>query len=211
MAKSTLLTSTLGPLGSFKICLDAKERVGYRKHWMLPHLFIPSKTATFVSEFVVEDLPLDRTATLVPPFAVKEHSVDIILYYILYYIIIIGVFCQRAGPSVQAQEPRLQFCRRQIFHRKLRTKAAVLPEIEQIWQLPVAFRNIFYYHQSVLPKGRYFTANAGTKVAVLFKGRSSTAYSGTKVAVLLGMNRCGGFPCFPHSTLSLASIQTLKI
>ena len=31
LAKSTLLTSTLVPLGSFKICSDAKERVGCRK------------------------------------------------------------------------------------------------------------------------------------------------------------------------------------
>ena len=36
--------------------------------------------------------------------------------------IIITVFCPRADPSLQAQEPRLQFCRRQIFHRKLRNK-----------------------------------------------------------------------------------------
>ena len=38
----------------------------------LPHLFIPSKTATFVPEFAVEDLPLDRTAALVPVFSVKD-------------------------------------------------------------------------------------------------------------------------------------------
>ena len=31
------------------------------------------------------------------------------------------------------------------------------------------------HHQSVLPKGRSFTANSGTKTAVLLKGRSSTA------------------------------------
>ena len=36
--------------------------------------------------------------------------------------IIIRVFCPRAGPSLQAQEPRLQFCRRQVFHRKLRNQ-----------------------------------------------------------------------------------------
>ena len=29
--KSTLLTSSLVPLGSFKVCSDAKERVGYGK------------------------------------------------------------------------------------------------------------------------------------------------------------------------------------
>ena len=63
---------------------------------------------------------------------------------------------------------------------------------------------------SVLPKGRSFTANLGTKAAVLPKGRYSTANSGTKVAVLLGMNRCGSFRWFLHPTLSLASEQTLK-
>ena len=31
----------------------------------LPHQFIPSKTATVVPEFAVEDLPLGRTAALV--------------------------------------------------------------------------------------------------------------------------------------------------
>ena len=68
-------------------------------------------------------------------------------------------------------------------------------------------------HQSDLPKGRSFTANAGTKVAVLSKARSSTANSGTKVAVLLGINSCGSFPLLstPLSlSLSLASEQTLK-
>ena len=29
------------------------------------------------------------------------------------------VFCPKAGPSLKVQEPRLQFCRRQVFHRKL--------------------------------------------------------------------------------------------
>ena len=37
----------------------------------LPHLFIPSKIATFVPEFVVEDLTLGRAAALVPEFALK--------------------------------------------------------------------------------------------------------------------------------------------
>ena len=32
------------------------------------------------------------------------------------------VFSPRAGPSLPQQEPRLQFCRRQIFHRKLRNQ-----------------------------------------------------------------------------------------
>ena len=41
-------------------------------NWKLPHLFIPSKTATFVPEFAVDDLSLDRTAALVPAFSVKD-------------------------------------------------------------------------------------------------------------------------------------------
>ena len=48
--------------------------------------------------------------------------------------------------------------------------------------------------QTILLKGRSFTANSGTKAAVLPKDRSSSANSGTKVAVLLGMDRCGSFP-----------------
>ena len=57
----------------------------------------------------------------------------------------------------------------------------------------------------VLPKGRSFTANSGTKAAILPKGRSSIANSGTYVAVLLGMNRCVSFPLFsaPHSLFSI--------
>ena len=38
----------------------------------IPHLFIPSKTATLVPEFAGEGLPLGRTAALVPEFTVKD-------------------------------------------------------------------------------------------------------------------------------------------
>ena len=38
----------------------------------LPHLSIPSETATLVPEFAVKNLPLDRTATLVPEFSVED-------------------------------------------------------------------------------------------------------------------------------------------
>ena len=53
--------------------------------------------------------------------------------------------------------------------------------------------------RSVLPKGRSFTANSGTKAAVLRKGWSSIANSETKIAVLLGMTRCGSFPLLSAS------------
>ena len=48
-----------------------KREWGAESNGKLPHLFIPSKTATSVPEFAVEDLPLGRTADLVPEFAVK--------------------------------------------------------------------------------------------------------------------------------------------
>ena len=76
LAKSTLLTSSLVPLGlfrSFKVCPDGKEREwGAESNGKLPHLFTPSKTATLVSKFAGEDLPLDRTAVLGPEFAMKD-------------------------------------------------------------------------------------------------------------------------------------------
>ena len=37
-------------------------------------------------------------------------------------IIIIRVLCPKAGPPPQVEKPRLQFCRRKVFHRKLRNQ-----------------------------------------------------------------------------------------
>ena len=73
-------------------------------------------------------------------------------------------------------------------------------------------RDYYYYdHRTVLPKGRSFTANSGTKAAVLSKGRSFTTNSRTQVAVLLRMDRCGSFLLLSTPlSLSLASEQTLK-
>ena len=75
LAKSTLLTSTPVPwdlFRSFKVCSDAKERVGCRKQREATVPIPPCKTAAWVPEFAVEDLPLNRTAALVPEFAVKD-------------------------------------------------------------------------------------------------------------------------------------------
>ena len=44
---------------------------GAESNGKLPHLFIRSKTVTFVPVFAVEDLPLGITAALVPDFAMK--------------------------------------------------------------------------------------------------------------------------------------------
>ena len=49
-----------------------KREWGAESKGKLPHLFIPSKTATFVPEFAVEDLPLGRTAALVSEIAAKD-------------------------------------------------------------------------------------------------------------------------------------------
>ena len=49
----------------------------------LPHLFISSKTATFVPEIAVEDLPLCRTESLVPEFAVEDLPLGRTLFFIM--------------------------------------------------------------------------------------------------------------------------------
>ena len=51
-----------------------------------------------------------------------------------------------------------------------------------------------HHHQNILPKGKSFTTNSGTKVTALPKCRSSAANSGIKVALLLWIDRCGSFP-----------------
>ena len=51
-----------------------KREWGAERNGKLPHLFIPSKISTLVPEFAVEDtnIPLSRTAALVPGIAVKD-------------------------------------------------------------------------------------------------------------------------------------------
>ena len=72
LPKFTLLTSMLVPLGSFKVYLDAKERMGCGKQWEATSPIDPGKTAALVPEFAMEDLPLGRTAGMVPGFGVKD-------------------------------------------------------------------------------------------------------------------------------------------
>ena len=82
----------------------------------------------------------------------------------------------------------------------------ILPDYKE-HEVSVILYNNYDIIISVLPKGRSFTANSGTKAAIPPKGRSSIANSGTQVAVLLGMNRCGSFPLLsaPHSLFSIWS------
>ena len=58
---------------------------------------------------------------------------------------------------------------------------------------------------SILPKGRSFIANSGTKAAVLLKGRSSTVNQEPRLQFYQGLNRCGSFPLLsaPHSLFSI--------
>ena len=82
LAKSTLLTSTIGPLDVFRSFMSVqmlKREWGAERNGKLPHLFIPVKTATLVPEFALKDLPLGRTAVIVPEFAVKDLPLGITL------------------------------------------------------------------------------------------------------------------------------------
>ena len=92
LTKSTLLTSTLVP-ETFTDLLRSVQMLmrewGAESNGKLPYLSIPSKTAAWFPEFVVEDLPLSRTTALVPEFAVKylpsaEYSDDIYIYIYIY-------------------------------------------------------------------------------------------------------------------------------
>ena len=49
-----------------------KREWGAESNGKLPHLFMPSKTATLVPEFAMEDLFFGRTAAMVSEFGVKD-------------------------------------------------------------------------------------------------------------------------------------------
>ena len=65
-------THLQGPWDLLKSVQMLKREWDAKSNGNLPHLFIPSKTATFIPEFVEEDLPLGRTAVLVPEFVMKD-------------------------------------------------------------------------------------------------------------------------------------------
>ena len=144
LAKSTLLTPTMVPLGSFQICSYAKERVGAESNGKLPHLFIPSKTAYLESEFVVEDLPLDRTE-----FAVKDLPLSRTLWWWCRYGILVHVklnshkFLNKNNVPVSDAE----YCTCSCYHHQI-----------------VLLKGRSFTANSVLPKGRSSTAKSGTRL-----------------------------------------------
>ena len=62
-----------------------KREWGVESNGKLPHLSIPSKSAAWVPEFAVEDLPLSRSTALVPEFAVKDLPLGRILMTMMMY------------------------------------------------------------------------------------------------------------------------------
>ena len=75
-----------------------KRECGAESNGKLPHLSIPSKTAAWVPEFEVEDLPLSRTAAWVPEFAVNDLSLGRILCYYDDDIIIYNINIEQHAP-----------------------------------------------------------------------------------------------------------------
>ena len=72
---------------------------GAKSNGKPPHLFIPSKTATLVPEFSLEDLPLSRTAVFDPEFAVKTcHGAE-------HFNNISSVICKEARVAIRPGFP----------------------------------------------------------------------------------------------------------
>ena len=70
-----------------------KREWGAESNGKVPHLFIPSKTATLIPEFAVEDLPLGRIAPLEPEFAVKDLPLGRILMIMMMIVVFLNNMC----------------------------------------------------------------------------------------------------------------------
>ena len=116
-------------MGTTNIALAkaSRQMLHYRIHHTQPQASIYSMGLKFV-QVIYESFDCDLT-----------HD----SFYLWFDII--RVFCPRADLSLQTQEPRLQFCPRQVFHCKLRNQGCSSAQ------------------------GSYSTANSGTKAAVLTK------------------------------------------
>ena len=92
-----------------------KREWGTESNRKLPHLFIPSKTATQVPEFAMEDLTLGRIAVLVPEFAVKDLPLGrtLMMIYTLYHFFFFA-------PPVKTLKSRPCFCAIEFKHEDFR-------------------------------------------------------------------------------------------
>ena len=70
-----------------------KKEWGAESNGKLPHLSIPSKTAAWVPEFAVEDLPLSRIVALVPGFAVFFLAISHEPIFYISSILIVDYHC----------------------------------------------------------------------------------------------------------------------
>ena len=67
----------------------------------------------------------------------KGFTIFFCLFQLIIMNIIITLFCPKAGPSLHAQEPRLQFCRRQVFHRTQEPKLQFHQELNRCGSFPL--------------------------------------------------------------------------
>ena len=89
-------------------------------------------------------------------------TVIIISQCLTYVHIIIRVFCPRTRLSLQTQAPRLQFCQRQVFHRKLRNQGCSFTrDVKEIVSLLQALKfqgawgeRVHIYTTTILRRGR---------------------------------------------------------
>ena len=131
-----------------------KREWGAESNGKLPHLFIPSKTATLVPEFTVEDLPLERTATLVPAFAVKDVPLGRTLwwwwwwwyYFISNFLIKLDNFRPRwsrsyhtrhwiRGSGVQTRPGSMYFLERKNHEYDLLRKGSTAVGLVDLWHV----------------------------------------------------------------------------
>ena len=92
------------------------------EHRVHPLLCSPSSVLLYAGgQTLFSTRPRSRTPRRLG--VIEKQTIGLQYFYIDCTVdIIISVFCPKAGPSLQAQEPRLQFCQRQVFHCKLRNQ-----------------------------------------------------------------------------------------
>ena len=138
-----------------------------------------------------------------------ECSYTFLCFFFFYFFCL--SYCEKASyiarlvfsTSLTRSWPRTP--RRSAVIKKSRVDRATIFYVHCTTFSNISLFQLMNHHQSVFTDGMSFSANSGTKAAVLPKSRSFTANSGTRVAVFQGMNRCDNFPllCAPHSLFSI--------
>ena len=159
-------------------------------------MWVPWWTRRNIGRFISGFLPFSPTTYFIPLFLqIRFISSHQLLWW-----------CNRRGRTASLLFKVLQYTAFIACHSS--TWLCVGHELKRLYSTNPRWFNI--HHQRVLPKGRSFTASAGTNAEFLLRAGIPPQTQEPRLQFYQGWMDAVASRYFPHPTLSLTSEQTVK-